>query len=108
MWKNPFGFPGLLIQVISFTRGPVFFSAAIYITLSVTIEQLAPKLSIIKLVLSQGYRNSTIITNQRLFISLEGVLVLVAVFTLIIAPPGRMFRAADENSSGPESPSVGK
>lgn len=36
MWKNPFAFPGFMLQVLLITGGPVFFSAAIYITLSVT------------------------------------------------------------------------
>lgn len=44
MWKNPFGFPGFLLQVIFITGGPVFFSAAIYITLSVTYANPNPLL----------------------------------------------------------------
>ncbi|KAJ6782871.1 hypothetical protein PWT90_07965 [Aphanocladium album] len=211
MWKNPFGFPGFMLQVIFITGGPVFFSAAIYITLSVTIEQLAPQLSRLRPVifywifitadiicivlqasggalstvsygasetgvklalaglaaqviflfafsicffdymiryyksnstppmtsklrtcfcflalafvcifgrccyrcyeLSQGYKNSTVITNESLFIGLEGALILVAVFALIVAHPGRMFREAKEPAeptSELESPSAEK
>ncbi|ODA78611.1 hypothetical protein RJ55_05993 [Drechmeria coniospora] len=133
MYKNPFGFPGFMIQVIFITGGPVFFSAAIYITLSVTIDHFAPELSRVRLasfywfficadliclvlqasggalstvslgasetgvkvalaglalqvavififclcfadyMIRQGYRNSKVITNEGLFIGLEGM-----------------------------------
>ncbi|RMD39375.1 hypothetical protein DV735_g5754, partial [Chaetothyriales sp. CBS 134920] len=43
--ENPFDFPGFLIQIIGVTLAPVYFCAAIYITLAKTIEELAPELS---------------------------------------------------------------
>ncbi|OAQ95687.1 hypothetical protein LLEC1_04304, partial [Akanthomyces lecanii] len=58
--------------------------------------------------LSQGYRHSTVITNEGLFIGLEGVLVLIAVFALIISHPGRMFRPAHQTPPGPVSPPLAK
>lgn len=36
LYKNPFSFVGFLIQIIFITSGPVFYTAAIYITLSTT------------------------------------------------------------------------
>ncbi|VUC30094.1 unnamed protein product [Clonostachys rosea] len=36
LYKNPFSFPGFLIQIITITGAPVFFTAAIYVTLSKT------------------------------------------------------------------------
>lgn len=36
LYRNPFSFTGFLIQVIFLTGGPAFYSASIYITLSVT------------------------------------------------------------------------
>ncbi|UNI17064.1 hypothetical protein JDV02_003443 [Purpureocillium takamizusanense] len=48
LYTNPFSYAGFLIQVIFITGGPAFYSAAIYILLSVTIEHLASDLSRIK------------------------------------------------------------
>ncbi|RMZ85086.1 hypothetical protein DV738_g102, partial [Chaetothyriales sp. CBS 135597] len=42
---NPFSFEGFMIQIIGVTLAPVYFCAAIYITLAKTIEELAPRLS---------------------------------------------------------------
>jgi hypothetical protein len=36
LYRNPFSFPGFLIQIITITGAPVFFTAAIYVTLSKT------------------------------------------------------------------------
>ncbi|CAI6089510.1 unnamed protein product [Clonostachys chloroleuca] len=36
LYKNPFSFPGFLIQIITITGAPVFYTAAIYVTLSKT------------------------------------------------------------------------
>ncbi|KPM40284.1 hypothetical protein AK830_g6277 [Neonectria ditissima] len=191
MHYNPFSFPGFMIQIVFVTSGPVFYTAAIYVTLAKTIEYLAPELSRIKpklvwwifipadlicltlqaaggalstvsegssqtgvdiamaglalqvavLVLfsaligdylfryfrskpagslalrmrlflgflsaavimilgrcayrcyelSEGYQDSTVITDQGLFIGLEGVLIVIAVFFLCIGHPGFVF-----------------
>ncbi|KID75646.1 Efflux pump himE [Metarhizium brunneum] len=45
LYKNPFDFIAFLIQIIFITTGPVFYTAAIYVTLSKTINYLAPQLS---------------------------------------------------------------
>jgi hypothetical protein len=34
LWTNPWSFPGFMIQMICVTGCPVFFTAAIYVTLS--------------------------------------------------------------------------
>lgn len=34
--ENPFSFPGFMLQVVFITTGPVFYTAAIYVTLSKT------------------------------------------------------------------------
>lgn len=36
MHDNPFSFPGFMIQIVFITTGPVFYTAAIYVTLSKT------------------------------------------------------------------------
>lgn len=36
LWKNPFSFPGFMLQITCVTGAPVFYTAAIYITLSKT------------------------------------------------------------------------
>ena len=36
MYNNPFSFPGFMIQIVFITTGPVFYTAAIYVTLSKT------------------------------------------------------------------------
>ncbi|KAF7561159.1 hypothetical protein G7046_g2969 [Stylonectria norvegica] len=41
--------------------------------------------------LSEGYTDSTTITNQGLFIGLEGVLIVIAVFSLCFGHPGLVF-----------------
>ncbi|KAG5982303.1 hypothetical protein E4U55_002075 [Claviceps digitariae] len=192
LYNNPFSFLGFLIQICFITTGPVFYTAAIYITLSKTINHLAPQLSrftpklfyyifipadlvclvlqaaggamstqsegssdtginitmaglILQVIvigvfigafadyllryvrnphtpqlrtrmrlflsfltlaivlilgrsiyrayeLSRGYRGSDLIRNQVLFIVLEGVLIVVAVFALCIGHPGMLFR----------------
>ncbi|KAJ6441088.1 RTA-like protein [Purpureocillium lavendulum] len=191
LYNNPFSFGGFMIQIVFITTGPVFYTAAIYITLSKTIVHLAPHLSRFKpklfywifipadlvcLVLqaaggamsttssgssdtgvdvamaglalqvavlsifsalfgdymfrytrdpstprlttrmrvffsglslaivlilgrsiyrcyelSKGYQNSDLITDQGLFIGLEGVLIVVAVFALCFGHPGLFF-----------------
>ncbi|KAG8406284.1 RTA1 like protein [Metarhizium acridum] len=45
LYKSPFDFIAFLIQIIFITTGPVFYTAAIYVTLSKTINYLAPQLS---------------------------------------------------------------
>ncbi|KAF9776468.1 hypothetical protein IL306_005324 [Fusarium sp. DS 682] len=50
--------------------------------------------------LSKGYRNSDLITDQGLFIGLEGVLIVVAVFFLCISHPGPVFNDAMTTVSG--------
>ncbi|GJN71356.1 RTA-like protein [Purpureocillium lilacinum] len=191
LYNNPFSFGGFMIQIVFITTGPVFYTASIYVTLSKTIEHLAPRLSRFKpklfywifipadlvcLVLqaaggalsttssgssntgvdiamaglalqvavlfifsllfadymfrytrdaatpplstrmrlffsglslaialilgrsiyrcyelSKGYRDSDLITDQGLFIGLEGVLIVVAVFALCVGHPGLFF-----------------
>ncbi|KAH7159642.1 RTA1 like protein-domain-containing protein [Dactylonectria estremocensis] len=188
---NPFSFPGFMIQIVFVTSGPVYYTAAIYVTLAKTIQYLAPEVSRIKpkliwwifipadiicltlqaaggalstvsqgssqtgvdiamaglalqvvvLVvfcvlmgdylfrylrskttnglntrlrlffgflsaavlmilgrcafrcyeLSEGYQNSSVITDEGLFIGLEGVLIVIAVFCLCIGHPGFVF-----------------
>ncbi|CAM1509006.1 Fc.00g027450.m01.CDS01 [Cosmosporella sp. VM-42] len=48
MYNNPFSFPGFMIQIVFITTGPVFYTASIYVTLSKTIQFLAPEISRIK------------------------------------------------------------
>lgn len=36
LYKNPFSFAGFMLQVVFVTSGPVFYTAAIYVTLSKT------------------------------------------------------------------------
>ncbi|CAK7216938.1 hypothetical protein SBRCBS47491_002993 [Sporothrix bragantina] len=45
MHGNPFSFNGFLIQIICITTAPVFFCAAIYVTLARTINFLDPSLA---------------------------------------------------------------
>ncbi|UNI17581.1 hypothetical protein JDV02_003913 [Purpureocillium takamizusanense] len=191
LYNNPFDFGGFLMQIVLITTGPVFYTASIYVTLSKTIEHLAPRLSrfrpqlfywifiptdmvclalqaaggalsttssgssdtgvnvamaglalqvavlaIFSLLfadymfrytrdaatpplgtrlrlffgglsvaivlilarsiyrcyeLSKGYQNSDLITDEGLFIGLEGVLIVIAVFALCIGHPGLFF-----------------
>ncbi|OAA50493.1 parasitic phase-specific protein PSP-1 [Metarhizium rileyi] len=201
LYKNPFGFLAFLIQIIFITTGPVFYTAAVYVTLSKTINHLAPRLSrfhpklfywvfipadlvclalqaaggalstqsngssdtgvnitmaglVLQVVvififtlafadymvrytrdsgtevlvprvrlflsflglavvlilgrsiyrayeLSKGYRNSDLITDEGLFIGLEGVLIVIAAFALCIGHPGLLFspQSTDSQSS---------
>ncbi|KAJ6436283.1 integrase core domain-containing protein [Purpureocillium lavendulum] len=201
LYNNPFSFGGFMVQIIFISTGPVFYTGAIYVTLSQTIEHLAPRLSRFKpklfywifipadlvcLVLqaaggalsttssgssttgvdvamtglalqvavlfifsllfadymvrfmcdsstpplssrvrrflsglslaialilgrsiyrcyelSKGYRDSDLITDQGLFIALEGVLIVIAVFALCIGHPGLSFsmKASTRQSS---------
>ncbi|KAL7951747.1 RTA1 domain-containing protein [Trichoderma barbatum] len=48
LYNNPFSFGGFMDQIVLITIGPVFYTAGIYITLSKTINFLAPELSRIK------------------------------------------------------------
>lgn len=191
LYNNPFLFAGFMLQIVFVTSGPVFYTGAIYVTLSKTIESFSPEMARIKpkfiwlifipadlvcLVLqaaggalstvsqgssqtginvamaglafqvailvffcillgdylvryfrsgstsalstrmrlffgflsltvililarcafrcyelSQGYRDSDLITDEGLFIGLEGVLIIVAVFCLCIGHPGFVF-----------------
>lgn len=34
LYNNPFNFGGFMIQIVFITSGPVFYTAAIYVTLS--------------------------------------------------------------------------
>ncbi|KAF6790717.1 parasitic phase-specific protein psp-1 [Colletotrichum musicola] len=45
IYDNPFSFIGFLLQIICITIAPVFFSAAVYVLLSQTINYLDPSLS---------------------------------------------------------------
>ncbi|KAL8838329.1 MAG: hypothetical protein Q9205_004828 [Flavoplaca limonia] len=51
--------------------------------------------------LSEGYAGD-LIHNEGLFIALEGVMILVAAYTLIIAHPGPVFADLDEDKVGRE------
>lgn len=42
MWQNPWSFPGFLLQVCFISSGPVYFTAAIYVTLSKTFVSDIP------------------------------------------------------------------
>lgn len=192
MYSNPFSFPGFMIQIVFITSGPVFYTAAVYVTLSKTIQSFAPEISrfrpelvwwifipadivcltlqaaggalstvsqgssqtgidvamaglalqvailvlfcvllgdylfryfrsgsasalstrmriffgflsaaVIMILgrcafrcyeLSEGYQDSDLVTNEGLFIGLEGVLVVIAVFCLCIGHPGLVFQ----------------
>ncbi|KAI8628605.1 parasitic phase-specific protein PSP-1 [Xylariaceae sp. FL1651] len=48
LWENPFSFAGFLIQIIFVGSAPVFYSAAIYVTITKTVEKLDESLSRIK------------------------------------------------------------
>ncbi|KAG6010530.1 hypothetical protein E4U21_005881 [Claviceps maximensis] len=45
MYGNPFSYMGFILQICFITTGPVFYTAAIYITLSKIINHLSPNLS---------------------------------------------------------------
>ncbi|KAM0248170.1 hypothetical protein ACHAP5_003551 [Fusarium lateritium] len=191
LYKNPFNFGGFMVQIVFITSGPVWYTAAVYVTLSNIIKYLAPEVSrfkpelvwwlfipaditclvlqaaggalstisqgssqtgidvalaglslqVVILVLfcallgdylwryfrsgaagaidnrmriffgfvsaavililarcafrcyelSEGYQDSDLVTNEGLFIALEGVLVLIAVFCLCVGHPGPVF-----------------
>ncbi|KAF5665348.1 phospholipid-translocating ATPase [Fusarium heterosporum] len=191
LYNNPFNFGGFMIQIVFVTSGPVFYTAAIYVTLSKIIKYFAPEVSrfrpeliwwlfipadivclalqaaggalstisqgssqtgidvalaglslqVVILVifcallgdylwryfrsgtssavnnniriffgfvsiavililarcafrcyeLSKGYQDSDLITDEGLFIGLEGVLIVIAVFCLCVGHPGRVF-----------------
>ncbi|TDZ35758.1 Sphingoid long-chain base transporter RSB1 [Colletotrichum trifolii] len=191
MYQNPFEFVAFMLQIVFITSGPVYYTAAIYVTISKAITSFAPELSrippkamywlfisfdafclalqaaggalsttskgsshlgvnlamaglVIQVVvlvafcalfadymirynrsglaraltrreklffgflalaitlilarcayrvdeLSEGYSNSTKITDEGLFIGLEGVLIILAVFALCVGHPGLVF-----------------
>ncbi|KAK4149585.1 sphingoid long-chain base transporter rsb1 [Chaetomidium leptoderma] len=45
MYYNPFNFSAFMLQIICITTGPVYYCAAIYITLALSIKYLSPELS---------------------------------------------------------------
>ncbi|OHX00778.1 parasitic phase-specific protein psp-1 protein [Colletotrichum incanum] len=45
MYYNPFNFAAFMVQIICITSGPVYYSAAIYITLAAAIKYFSPSLS---------------------------------------------------------------
>ncbi|KAK6833122.1 hypothetical protein PG987_007816 [Apiospora arundinis] len=45
MYYNPFSFPAFMIQIICITSGPVYYTAAIYVTLAAMINYLSPSMS---------------------------------------------------------------
>ncbi|KAI2603262.1 RTA1 like protein-domain-containing protein [Hypoxylon fragiforme] len=45
MYYNPFNFVAFMIQIVCVTSGPVYYSAAIYVTLAATIKNISPTLS---------------------------------------------------------------
>ncbi|KAF3076038.1 Sphingoid long-chain base transporter RSB1 [Trichoderma lentiforme] len=45
MWNNPWSFAGFIIQIICITQAPVFYCAAIYVTLHQTIDYFSPSLA---------------------------------------------------------------
>ncbi|KAK1579449.1 RTA1 like protein [Colletotrichum navitas] len=45
MYYNPFQFVGFMLQIIFITCGPVFYTAAIYVTIGRAIDSFAPELS---------------------------------------------------------------
>ncbi|KAK4100385.1 hypothetical protein N658DRAFT_101857 [Parathielavia hyrcaniae] len=45
MYYNPFSFAAFMIQIICVTTGPVYYCAAIYITLALAINHFSPALS---------------------------------------------------------------
>ncbi|KEY73777.1 hypothetical protein S7711_03085 [Stachybotrys chartarum IBT 7711] len=191
LYQNPFAFAGFMLQIVFITTAPVFYTAAIYITLAKAVNHFGPELSrfnpkffywvfipfdlvclvlqaaggalsttssgssqtgvdiamaglILQVVvlfafcallgdylfryfrrggavtvdmrlklffgflafavvlifgrciyrayeLSQGYRDSDLITDEALFIGLEGVLIIIATYALCIGHPGFVF-----------------
>ncbi|CAG9942751.1 unnamed protein product [Clonostachys rosea f. rosea IK726] len=102
LYRNPFSFPGFLIQIITITGAPVFFTAAIYVTLSKTqvflsLSRIRPKLfyyflipaDIICLVLqAAGGAVSTVsrgVSQRGIDIAMVGLILQVAVLVIFIA-----------------------
>ncbi|KAJ2986736.1 hypothetical protein NUW58_g4887 [Xylaria curta] len=48
LWQNPFSFIGFLLQIIFVGSAPVYYTAAIYVTMTRTVENLDVSLSRIK------------------------------------------------------------
>ncbi|KAI0443801.1 parasitic phase-specific protein PSP-1 [Xylaria telfairii] len=48
LWQNPFSFAGFLLQIILVGSAPVFYTAAIYVTITMTVKKLDESLSRIK------------------------------------------------------------
>ncbi|KAJ0123206.1 parasitic phase-specific protein psp-1 [Diaporthe amygdali] len=45
LYNNPFDFTGFMLQIVCITSGPVYFTAAIYVSLAATIQYFAPEIS---------------------------------------------------------------
>ncbi|KAI0166611.1 parasitic phase-specific protein PSP-1 [Xylariaceae sp. FL1272] len=45
MWQNPFSYPGFILQILFVGSAPVFYSAAIYVTVAQTFRHLDESLS---------------------------------------------------------------
>ncbi|KAL1876306.1 hypothetical protein Daus18300_002935 [Diaporthe australafricana] len=45
LYHNPFDFTGFMLQIVCITSGPVYFTAAIYVSLAAAIEYFAPEVS---------------------------------------------------------------
>ncbi|KAL8779970.1 MAG: hypothetical protein Q9213_006695 [Squamulea squamosa] len=80
-------------RTIPLSRGFKIFS--IFMTISITLILIRCIYRIDEL--SQGY-SGPLIHNEGLFIGLEGVMVLIAVYTLVIAHPGPVFADLDEEN----------
>ncbi|KAL8913010.1 MAG: hypothetical protein Q9171_002078 [Xanthocarpia ochracea] len=76
-----------------------FKTFSIFMTISITLILIRCIYRIDEL--SEGY-TGPLIRNEGLFIALEGVMVLVAVYTLIIAHPGPVFADLDEDKIAQE------
>ncbi|KAI0194470.1 RTA1 like protein [Xylaria flabelliformis] len=48
LWQNPFSFAGFLLQIILVGSAPVYYTAAIYVTITRTVENLDESLSRIR------------------------------------------------------------
>ncbi|ORY70063.1 RTA1 like protein-domain-containing protein [Pseudomassariella vexata] len=48
LFYNPFSFPGFTTQIVCITTAPVFYCAAIYVTMAKLVENLDPSISRIK------------------------------------------------------------
>ncbi|KAK5994730.1 Efflux pump himE-like protein [Cladobotryum mycophilum] len=45
LYHNPWSFVGFMVQIVLITTGPVFYTASIYVTLSMMINIVGPELS---------------------------------------------------------------